>query len=169
MCSPLKVFLHIVPLKATKYKWRFQFWLRGVQFVSAVCCTPRISSVWCVAQRGDFFETWRPWLHSMLHTIGDLLRAMLHTGEIFSTVCTEMVSTVSNTPLKSSPRYVAHRGDFSKFDALNSAVCCTPRRLSPWCDAHCTLPRLTPRCATHRGIISTECCTPRRFFRHFEP
>ena len=58
---------------------------------------------------------------------------------------------------------------FSKFDALNSAVCCTPRRLSPWCDAHCTLPRLTPRCATHRGIISTECCTPRRFFEILSP
>ena len=41
MCSPLKGFLLIVPLKATRDSQRFQFWLCSVQFDSAVWCTLR--------------------------------------------------------------------------------------------------------------------------------
>ena len=44
MCPPLKGFPLIVSLKATKDKWRFRFWLRGmlrtVEIVSAVWCSP---------------------------------------------------------------------------------------------------------------------------------
>ena len=36
MCSPLKGLLLIVPLKATRDKWRFRVCLHSVQFVSAV-------------------------------------------------------------------------------------------------------------------------------------
>ena len=86
MCSPLKVFLLIVTLKATTDKWRFRFWLRGVQFVTAKCCTPLRSSLWCVAHRGDH------------------LCVMLNTAEIISSVCC--------TPRRSSLQCVAHRGDF---------------------------------------------------------
>ena len=41
----------------------------------------------------------------------DHLRGVLHTAEIVSVVCTEMISAVCNTPPRSSLRYVAHRGD----------------------------------------------------------
>ena len=41
MCSPLNGFLLIVPLQATRDKWRLRFWLCGVQFDSAVWCTPQ--------------------------------------------------------------------------------------------------------------------------------
>ena len=42
--SPLKGFLLIVFLKATKGKQNFRFWLPGVQFDSTVWCTPRCDS-----------------------------------------------------------------------------------------------------------------------------
>ena len=132
--SPLKGFLRIVSLKATTDKWRFRFWFRGVQFISGVWtrnCTPRISSLGCVAHRGN-------------HLCGGL-----HTEEI--------IFAVGCTPRRSSPRYAAHRRDrwddlhgmlhmhtakfFSKFRALDSAVCCTPLRLSP------------PQYVAHRGVL----------------
>ena len=61
MCSPLNGFLLIVSLKTTIDKWRIRFWFCGLQFISAVCCTPRRSSPWCAqrlslrceAHRGD--------------------------------------------------------------------------------------------------------------------
>ena len=45
-----KRFLLIVPLKATRDKQRFQFWLRGVQCFSAVWCTPGRLSLRSAAQ-----------------------------------------------------------------------------------------------------------------------
>ena len=122
MCSPLKGFLLIVSLKATIDKWRFRFWFRGVQFISAVCCTPQRSSPRWVAHRGDH------------------LRGMQHTAKIISAVCC--------TPLRWSPRYVAHRWDHLRgvlhtaeivsvvCTEIISAVWCTPRRLSLRCVAH---------------------------------
>ena len=61
MCSPLEGFLLIFLLKATRDKRRFRFHLRGVQFVSAVCCTPRRSSQRYDAHREDRF-------HGVQHT-----------------------------------------------------------------------------------------------------
>ena len=58
MWSPLKGFLWNVPLKATRDKWRFRFWLRGVQCVSEVCCTPLRCASYC----GDFLEMCSPCL-----------------------------------------------------------------------------------------------------------
>ena len=83
----------IVSLKATIHKWRIRFCCRGVQFFSAVYCTPLRSSMWCVhrsSQRCDAH-------------CGDILPGMLHTTEIISAVCC--------TPRRSSLLYVAHRGD----------------------------------------------------------
>ena len=102
MRSPPKVFLLIVTLKATTDKWRFRFWLPGVQFVTAVCCTPLRSSLRCVAH------------------CGDCLCVMLNTAEI--------ISSVSCTPRRSSLRCVAHRGDFFELGAMDSTVCSTPWR-----------------------------------------
>ena len=56
MCSPLKGFLLIVPLKATRDSQRFRFWLRGVQFDSEVWCTPWSLTPQCNAHCGDFFK-----------------------------------------------------------------------------------------------------------------
>ena len=117
---------------------------------------------------------------------GDHLCSVLHTAEIDSVVCTEIISvvwahhkdnlhgilqhtvetitSVCNTPRGSSPRYVAHHED-NLCDVLQtaeiiSAVCFTLRRSSQ-------------QCATYRGyhlsgvqhtadIISAVSCTPQR-------
>ena len=101
MCSPLKGFLLIVSFKATIDKWRIRFCFRGVQFISAVCCTPLISH-------------------------RDHLRGMLDTAGIVSVVC--------GTPLRLSPRYVAHSRDdlcgMMNTKEIISAVWCTQRRWS---------------------------------------
>ena len=85
MCSPLKEFLLIVYAKATIDKGRFWFWLRCVQFICEVCCTPQRSSPRWVA-------------HRRYH-----LHCILHTAEIDSGVC--------SAPLRWSPQYVAHCWD----------------------------------------------------------
>ena len=79
----IKGFILIVPLTATRGKWRLRFWLRSVQFVSEVCCTPLRSSLLCVAHHWD------------------LLHDVLHTAKIISVVCC--------TPKRSSPRCFAQR------------------------------------------------------------
>ena len=143
MCSPLKVFLLIVSLKATLDNWWSRFWFRSVQFFSRVCCT---RSMRCVAHRWDD-------LRGMMHTAvwctplrwsprydahrWDDLRSMLHTPVIVSVVCTEIISAVRNglqrlSPWRASPRYVAHSADNLCFvlhtAEIVSAVCCTPLR-----------------------------------------
>ena len=57
----LKEFLLIVPLKATRNSQRFWFWLIGVQFDSAVWCTPQSLTQQWDAHRGA-------WLSSRKHT-----------------------------------------------------------------------------------------------------
>ena len=79
MCKPLKGFLLIVPLKATRDSQRFWFWLRSVQFDSGCDAHCRAwlqgmmhtaSAVWCTPQsltlRWD--EHRRAWLCTMMHT-----------------------------------------------------------------------------------------------------
>ena len=102
---------------------------RGVQFILAVCCTPR-----CVAHRLDD-------LRGMLHItemisdswdrICDVLRDHLcgvyHTAEIISALCCKL--------RRWSLRYVAHRGDnlcgmLHTVEIIYS-VCCKPRRWYP--------------------------------------
>ena len=110
MCSPLKGFLLIVPLKASRDSQRFRFWLRGVHFDSAVCCRPRSLTLRCVADRGVFQQSLITWL-----------RGVLQTAELDSAVCC--------TPRSLTPRCVANRGVFqqSLITWLRRAVCNTPR------------------------------------------
>ena len=129
MYSPLKGFLLLVSLKATKDKWRIRFWflalgrnlsprnvahrgdylccgLHTAEIISAVCCTlPRLTPG-CVAHRRD------------------CLRGVLHTAEIFLKLGTLDSSVCCTcTPLISSLWCDVHRG----YD-LCSTVCCTPWR-----------------------------------------
>ena len=129
MCSLLKGFKLIVTFKASRNSQIFRFWLRGVQFVSAVGCTPGNflrnlvqfdSAVWCTLRsltlRCDAHH--RAWLHSGMHT-------------------TELDSALRCTP----------------WSFLRNLV-----RLSPWCDAHCGAwlcggkhtPKLDFKVGTHR-------------------
>ena len=85
-----KRFLLIVPLKATRDKQRFHFWLRGVQCFSAVWCTlGRLS------------------LRSAAH-YGDCLRKVMDTRS-FSRYC---VHDSWEYLGKLTPRCDAHRGDW---------------------------------------------------------
>ena len=87
---------------ATTYKWRFQFLLSSVQFVSAVCCTPLRSSLRYVAHCGDH------------------LCSLQHTAEIFSKLGARTLLCVAHSgdclcgvfiPLGSSPRCATHCWD----------------------------------------------------------
>ena len=97
--------LYIVSLKATRDKWRFRLCLRGVQFVSVVCCTQRRLSLRCAPLRRDclhgvmhpkrFFLNLELFTSNRLHN-GDRLCGVLQTvGCIYSA---EIVSTVCCTP-----------------------------------------------------------------------
>ena len=90
--------------------------LHTAEIVSAVCYTPPRLTPRCVAHRRG------------------CLRSGLHTADL--------------EPL--TPRYVAHRGDclcsVMHTAKIDSAVCCTPPRSSPWCAQ-----RSSPRCVAHRG------------------
>ena len=71
MCSPIKGFLLIVPLKASRDQWNFRFWLLGVQFNSTLWCTPQSLTLGCDAH------------HVAWHC------GQMHTAELDSTVgCT---------------------------------------------------------------------------------
>ena len=93
--------------------------LHTEEIINAVGCTPRKSSpaVGCTPRKSSL-----RWVAQR----GDHLRGMLHTAET-----AEMISTVCCTP----PSF------FSKFRALDSAVCCTPLRLSP------------SQYVAHRGVL----------------
>ena len=82
MCSPLKGFLLIVSLKATRDSQRFWFWLNGVQFDSAVCITPHSFTLCWVAHR-------EAWHLGMMHNAESDSGGMMHTMELDSGVwCT---------------------------------------------------------------------------------
>ena len=87
MCSPLKGFLPTVPLRPTRDSQKFWFWLRSVQFDSAVCSlTPR-----CDTHRGAW------------------LRGGMHNEELNSAVWCTPWSFLSNL-VQLTPRWDAHRG-----------------------------------------------------------
>ena len=65
----------IVPLTATRDKWWFQFWLRGVHGDDLLCVHPTlVSGCFCLrgvlhsAHCGDVSEIWSSWLRGMMHT-----------------------------------------------------------------------------------------------------
>ena len=92
--------------------------------ITKLCCTLLRSSPRYVAHHGDhfcdvqyctqrrFFRNLEPLTPRYDGHRGDYLSCVLHTAKIISAVCTEIISAVGNTPLRSSLRYVAHRGDF---------------------------------------------------------
>ena len=166
MHLPLKGFLPIVPLKATRDSHRFWFWLRGVQFDSAVWCTQRSLTLRYDAHR-------EAWLPGVQHNV-------------------ELDSAVGSTPRSLTPWWDAHRRfrliqkcfflcfrTCYVFRDFYSAVGCTLRsfwrtvhHLTPQCDAHrrawlpgvqhtaesdsavcCTLRSLTPRWDAHCGAF----------------
>ena len=117
MCSPLKGFLLIVPLKATKDKRRFRFHLRGVPFVSAVWCTPRRSSQRYDAHHGDH-------LSYVMHTAEVCMVNTYIMNELFWNIkcynffylcgvqhTADIISGVCSTLQRLSLRYNAHGGD----------------------------------------------------------
>ena len=63
---------------------------------------------------------------------GDHLCSVLHTAEIFSVVCTEIISAVVCTLRRSSPWYPV----CCNTAEMISVVCCTPWRSSLRCVAH---------------------------------
>ena len=77
--------------------------LHTLKIISTVCCTLLGSSLTCgllhlfsVMHRAEiFFETWSPGLRGILR---DCCCSVLHTAEIVSAVCTEIVSAVCCTP-----------------------------------------------------------------------
>ena len=89
MHLPLKGFLPIVPLKATRDSHRFWFWLCGVQFDSAVWGTQRSLTLRYDAHR-------EAWLPGVQHTaeldfaVGSTQRSLtlqcVHTAELESAV-----------------------------------------------------------------------------------
>ena len=101
----IKGFLLIVPLRATRDSQRFRFWLCGVQFDSAVWCTPRSLTdfaVQCTPRK--FSEILISWLTEWSLSpqwdaqSGTWLCSGMHTSELFE-----------------------------KFLSLDSLVWCTPR------------------------------------------
>ena len=116
MCSLLKWFLLIVPLKASRDSQRLRFWLRGVHFDSEVWCTPRSLTLRYDAHRGA-------WLHGGMHT-------------------TEGCTPRSLTPRYDAHsrawlRGVMHTAEFyEKLGSLDSTVWCTLRSLTLWYDAN---------------------------------
>ena len=96
MCSPLKGFFKFFPLKASRDSQRFRFWLRGVQFNSAVGCTPRSLALRYDAHRRVFKDIflhdsvlWCPPRSLTPRRDAHLrvgLRRMMHTAELDSTV-----------------------------------------------------------------------------------
>ena len=139
MCSPLKVFFLVVPLKATKDKQRFRFYstvcnlslrrdapwgdcLHGVihtlEIVSAVRCT-----TWRLSLRRD-----APW--------GDCLREVIHTLEIVSAVLCTPRRLLRYDVLDFWEIWNNWLRGVHHIAEIDLAVRCTPRRLSPQRDVH---------------------------------
>ena len=118
--------------------------LHTAAIISAVCCAPLRSTLWCAQRLSQWCEhttkiiftvycntPWRPSPRCATHH-GDHLRGMLHTTKIISAICCK--------PRRSSPRCVSHWGDHLSsvqhtVDII-SAVCNIPRILSPQWVAH---------------------------------
>ena len=102
MCSSLKGFLLIVPLKATKDEWRFWFWLRG-DWLHGMNFGP-LTQVSSVMDTVEFFEKFGTWVLSRMHIAhrGDWLSGVIHT--------TESDSSVWCTPWSLTLQWDAHRG-----------------------------------------------------------
>ena len=137
MCSPLKGFRLIVPLKATRDSQRFRLWLHSVQFDSEVWCTLPKLTQWWEAHRGA-------WLRGGIHTAevfekfdhltprcdahhGAWFRGGMHTAQLDSAVgCKLRSQTNSNMSVFRVFAFVTSfdsvfwKNFYSKKDSLNN-------------------------------------------------
>ena len=107
MFTPIRI-SPVCPLKGNRRSQRFWFWLRGVQFDSAMLCTPRSLTPRYDAHCKSLTPLWNAhhgaWLCSMMHTA-------------------ELDSTMWCTP----------QSFFEKFGSLDSVEGCTQRSLTTRC------------------------------------
>ena len=121
MCSPLKRFLLIVPLKATIDFQRFWFWLHRVQFDSALSCTLRNLIPWCDVHRTVFEK-----FGSLDSAMGCTLRSLTprrdahHGAWQLGIMHTEESDSAGWCTTQSlTPRYDAHQGALYQYEYLS--------------------------------------------------
>ena len=134
--TPKRIFLLIVPLKATRDHRYFLFWLRGMQFDSEVWCTLHAEldsevscTPWSLTLRYDAHR--EAWLCNMMHTTELTPRSFLRNFELLTPQCNAHLeawlrSMMLTAESDSAVWYTAEYG---------SAGGCTPWILTPRYDA----------------------------------